>query len=145
RLAAVPPPAPPAPVRLYECRREWRGLLWFVTMAIREEDGRVVRVSSGLPHCPKCVVALKLAMIPREEWACPSCGRRRPGHDASLPSTDALLTECLQELFARHPDFSPAEGLSAPRYRPPRRTAAPGPRLAGRLARHARRRLKRVF
>ncbi len=33
-------------------------------------------------------------------------------------ATDLVLTQCLREFFARHPDFSPAPELSAPKYEP---------------------------
>jgi hypothetical protein len=110
-------------VRLFECRREHRGLLWFLTLTVNEEGRQVTRVSSGLPHCPACVHPLKLVFGPREEWVCAGCDARHPGANADLRTTDALLSGCLREFFARHPDYSPAPCLSAPRFEPPQRRA----------------------
>lgn len=118
-----PPPPPPAPVRLFECRREHLGLLWFLVLTVKEEGMQVVGASSGLPHCLRCVAPLKLVWGAREEWVCVGCEDRHPGANADLRATDALLTECLREFFARHPDFSPAPGLTEAKFEPPVRRA----------------------
>jgi hypothetical protein len=116
RPAEPPPPPPPSnPSRQFECRLERGGLLWFPVLTARDEEKAVVGVSSGLPHCVRCVLPLRLAPFPAEDWSCAGCGERHPGRAADLMATDAVLTECLREFFARHPDFSPAPGLSAPR------------------------------
>lgn len=144
KLAAVPPPQAPAPVRLYECRREHLGLLWFLTMTVRDDGMQVTRVTSGLPHCPRCVCPLKLVMGSREEWVCVGCEARHPGTNADLRTTDELLTMTLREFFARHPDFSPAPGLAGPKFEPPlRRAPHPTPRPA--YVVNARRKMKRVL
>jgi hypothetical protein len=121
RLAQAQAASAPVSVRLFECRRENLGLLWFVTFTIRETTSEVIRASSGLPHCPRCVAPLKLTAPARgqEEWLCVGCDSRHPGVNADLWTTDALLTACLREFFARHEEFSPAMGLSAPKFEAP--------------------------
>jgi hypothetical protein len=118
RLAPPPPPAPPSPPRQFECRLERSGLLWFPVLTAKDGERLLVGVSSGLPHCARCVCPLKLASGRAEEWVCSGCGERHPGKSADLMATDAVLTDCLREFFARHPDFTPAPGLSAPKYEP---------------------------
>jgi hypothetical protein len=115
----IPSPAPSSPAcssRQFECRIERSGLLWFPVLTARDEDKLVVGVSSGLPHCVRCVRPLRLVSDRVEEWVCESCGARRPGKDADLMSTDLVLAEVLREFFARHPDFTPALELSAPNF-----------------------------
>ena len=112
------PPPPSSPPRQFECRIERSGLLWFPVLTAAEGEKLVVGVSSGLPHCARCVSPLKLASGRTEEWVCAGCGERHPGAAADLMTTDALLTDCLRGFFARHPDYSPAPGLSAPKYEP---------------------------
>ena len=125
QLRAATTPPPPVTVRVFECRREHMGLLWFLTLTVHEETREVARVASGLPHCPQCVAPLKLTASGKaEEWVCVGCDARHAGAKADLWATDALLTDCLREFFCRHPDFSPAVGLSAPKFEP-----SPEPRV----------------
>jgi hypothetical protein len=119
RRNVPPPPAPPAPVRLFECRREQSGLLWFPVLTAKDEEKLVVGVSSGLPHCADCVRPLKVQFGRSEEWSCAGCGARHPATSADLRTTDRVLTDCLREFFARHPDYAPAPGLSAPKPETP--------------------------
>src|SRR5690242_8097445 len=100
RLAPPPPPAPPSPPRQYECRRERSGLLWFPMLTTKEREKLVIGVSSGVPHCARCVSPLKLVAGPAEEWVCGGCGERHPGKAADLMATDLVLTDCLREFFA---------------------------------------------
>ena len=115
RLASPLPPPLPAEIRQFECRLESRGLLWFPVLTARDGEKLVVGVSSGLPHCARCVRALKLVPGRVETWSCGVCGASHPGAAADLMETDSVLTECLREFFARHPDYAPAPGLSAPK------------------------------
>lgn len=119
RRAAAPPPtpAPLGPARKFESRLERRGLLWFPVLTAADDEKLVVGVASGLPHCVRCVQPLSLAAGSDEEWTCPGCRARHPGASADLMATDAVLADCLREFFARHPDYAPAPGLSAPQYR----------------------------
>jgi hypothetical protein len=110
------PPPPPASARHFECRLERHGLLWFPALTAYDDDKLVVGVSSGLPHCARCVRPMKLVTGRSEEWVCSACEERHPGMSADLVATDAVLTDCLREFFARHPDYAPALDLSAPRY-----------------------------
>jgi hypothetical protein len=112
------PPAPPSPPRQYECRIERYGLLWFPVLTADDGEKVVVGVSSGLPCCVRCVAPLKLVAGLEEEWVCGGCGKRHPAMSADLTATDTVLTDCLRDFFARHPDFSPAPGLSAPKLDP---------------------------
>ncbi|MFI5363534.1 MAG: hypothetical protein ACHQ49_16325 [Elusimicrobiota bacterium] len=116
--AALPPPPPPSPssVRLFECRLERSGLLWFPVLTADDGEKLVVGVSSGLPHCVRCVRPLKLVQGPAEQWVCSACEERHGTREADLMATDLVLTQCLREFFARHPDYSPASGLSAPKF-----------------------------
>jgi hypothetical protein len=116
RRLALPPPSPPSLPRYFECRLQRHSLLWFPILTANEDEKLVVGVSSGLPHCAACVRPLKLFTGRAEEWACDGCGDRHPGSAADLTATDAVLGDCLREFFARHPDFSPAPGLSAPAF-----------------------------
>ena len=118
RHAPSPPPPPPSPPRQFECRRERSGLLWFPVLTAKDGEKLVVGVSSGLPHCVRCVRPLKLVPGRAEEWVCSGCDERHPGKAADLMATDSVLTDCLREFFARHPDFSPASGLSTPKFEP---------------------------
>jgi hypothetical protein len=118
RLVPPPPIAPPSPPLQFECRRERAGLLWFPVLTARDGEKLVVGVSSGLPHCARCVCPLKLVSGRPEEWVCSGCGERHPGKAADLMATDLVLTDCLREFFARHPDYAPAPGLSAPKFEP---------------------------
>jgi hypothetical protein len=120
RRVAPPPPAsaPSGPPLQFECRRERSGLLWFPVLTARDGEKLVVGVSSGLPHCARCVRPLSLVTGTSEEWVCSGCGERHPGKAADLMATDLVLTDCLREFFVRHPDYSPAPGLSAPKYEP---------------------------
>ncbi|MDE2140993.1 MAG: hypothetical protein KGJ84_01105 [Elusimicrobia bacterium] len=119
RLAPPPPPPPPPPPILFECRREENGLLWFPVLTAKADEKQVVGVSSGLPHCTRCVRPLKVLFGRTEEWVCSACEARHPAAAADLRATDLVLTECLREFFARHPDFAPAPGLSAPKVETP--------------------------
>ncbi|MFI5346582.1 MAG: hypothetical protein ACHQ51_09435 [Elusimicrobiota bacterium] len=119
RFAPPPPVPPPAPVRLFECRREQYGLLWFPVLTAKDDEKLVVGVSSGLPHCPRCVKPLKVQFGRAEEWFCAACDARHPAASADLRATDMVLTDCLREFFARHPDFASAPGLSAPKVETP--------------------------
>ncbi|HXT00772.1 MAG TPA: hypothetical protein VN915_08880 [Elusimicrobiota bacterium] len=110
----VPPPATPSSLRKFECRLERRGLLWFPVLTASDDEKLVTGVASGLPHCAKCVQPLSLTTGLDEQWACPGCRERHPAAAADLMATDAVLADCLREFFARHPDYSPAPGLSAP-------------------------------
>ena len=112
------PPPPPSQTRQFECRSERDGLLWFPLLTAKDGEKLVVGVSSGLPHCPRCVLPLKLVSGRTEEWVCSGCDARHPGKAANLLATDEVLTVCLREFFARHPDYSPAPGLSAPKFEP---------------------------
>ena len=116
RSAPPPPPTPPSPPRHFECRLERNGLLWFPVLTAEDDGKLVVGVSSGLPHCARCVRPMKLVTGRKEEWVCSACEARHPGRSADLMTTDAVLTDCLREFFARHPDYAPAIELSAPRY-----------------------------
>jgi hypothetical protein len=120
RLAPPPPPAPAPAIapRQFECRRERAGLLWFPVLTAKDGEKSVVGVSSGLPHCVRCVLPLKLVSGRTEAWVCSGCGESHPGKSADLLETDLVLTDCLREFFARHPDYSPAPGLSAPKFEP---------------------------
>ena len=111
-------PPPPSVTRQFECRLERSGLLWFPVLTAKDGENLVVGVSSGLPHCARCVRALKLLPGRRDEWACTGCDAIHPAMAADLVATDAVLTDCLREFFARHPDYSPAPGLSAPKLEP---------------------------
>ncbi len=120
---SVPPPAPaPSRPRQFECRLQRDRLVWFPVLTARDDEKVVVGVSSGLPHCSRCVRPLKLVSgrpsERPEEWVCPACAERHPGAAADLPATDAVLSDCLRDFFARHPDYAPAPGLSAPAYAP---------------------------
>lgn len=118
RLASTQAPSTPAAasaIRKFECRLERHGLLWFPVLTATEDEKLVTGVASGLPHCAKCVQPLSLASGLEEEWACPGCRARHPGTAADLIATDSVLAECQREFFARHPDYSPAPGLSAPK------------------------------
>jgi len=110
--------APPCPPRQFECRRERAGLLWFPVLTAKDGEKLLVGVSSGLPHCVRCVRPLKLVLGRTEEWVCSDCGERHPGRSADLLATDLVLTDCLREFFVRHPDYAAAPGLSAPKYEP---------------------------
>jgi hypothetical protein len=114
----VAPAAPPPPVTAsrFECRFERRGLLWFPSLTASDDGKLVVGASSGLPHCLRCVKPLKLVPGRVETWTCAGCGESHPGTEADLLATDEVLTDCLREFFARHPDYAPAPGLSAPKY-----------------------------
>lgn len=123
RRLAAPPSRPPAGLaRQFECRLERDGLLWFPVLTARDDEKIVVGVSSGLPHCARCVRPLRLVAATgqggAEDWVCAGCAERRPGEAADLMTTDAVLTGCLREFFARHPDYAPASGLSAPQFAP---------------------------
>jgi hypothetical protein len=107
--------AAPSPLRKFECRLERRGLLWFPVLTASDDEKLVSGVASGLPHCANCVQPLSLAGGLEEQWACPGCHARHPSASADLMATDAVLADCLREFFARHPDYSPAPGLSAPK------------------------------
>ena len=119
RFAPPPPAPPPSPIRLFECRREHSGLLWFPVLTAKDEEKQIVGVSSGLPHCARCVKPLKVLFGRKEEWICADCEARHPATAADLRTTDMVLTDCLREFFARHPDFTPAPGLSAPKLEQP--------------------------
>ena len=108
-------PAPPSALRKFECRLERRGLLWFPVLTANDDEKVVTGVASGLPHCAKCVQPLSLGAGLEEEWVCPGCRERHPGTSADLMATDSVLTECQRDFFARHPDYSAAPGLSAPK------------------------------
>jgi hypothetical protein len=116
RLVPIPPPLPPLPPRQFECRHERSGLLWFPVLTVKQEEKVLVGVSSGLPHCARCVRPLKLVPGRREEWVCGGCDARHPAAASDFAATDAVLSGCLSEFFTRHPDFSPAPGLSTPEY-----------------------------
>jgi hypothetical protein len=118
RLAPAPPPTP-MPIRLFECRREHLGVLWFPILTAKDEEKQIIGISSGLPHCVRCVRPLKLVFGRTEEWICLSCSARHPAVAADLRTTDAVLTDCQREFFARHPDFQPAPGLAAPQIEQP--------------------------
>jgi hypothetical protein len=118
RTIPPPPPAPPSPSRQFECRLVRSGVLWFPVLTARDDEKLVVGVSSGLPHCGHCVLPLKLVSGRNEEWICSGCGEHLPGREADLVATDAVLTDCMREFFARHPDYAPSLELSAPRYEP---------------------------
>ena len=111
----VPPEPSSGTTRQFECRLVRSGLLWFPVLTARDADKLVVGVSSGLPHCPRCVRPLKLVSDREEEWVCGGCGERHGGRAADLTAVDAILTDCLREFFARHPDYSPELELSAPK------------------------------
>lgn len=108
-------PRPLATMRVFEGRRERSGLLWFPVLTADDDVKVVVGVSTGLPHCPRCVRPLKAQLGRAEEWVCPQCAARHPAMDADLKSTDDVRADCLREFFARHPDFTPAPGLAAPK------------------------------
>jgi ribosomal protein L37AE/L43A len=120
-LAAQPPHAPSAdeapasdcPPRLVEGRREFHGLLWFPVLTVRDDGKLVVAAKAGLPHCLRCERPLALAAGAREEWACASCGERRPGSEADFFVAESMLAEGIKEFFAVHPGFRLAPGLSA--------------------------------
>ena len=115
----VPPvPLPPMVTRQFECRLERSGLLWFPVLTAKDGEKVVVGVSSGLPHCALCVLPLRLVPGRREEWACGGCDALHAAAAADLVATDLVLTECLREFFSRHPDYSAAPGLSAPKFEP---------------------------
>jgi hypothetical protein len=122
RLAAPPSPPPAAPAaggaRKFESRLERHGHLWFPVLTAADDEKLVVGVASGLPHCVRCVQPLSLITWPDEAWVCSACRARHPGTTADLNATDSVLSECLREFFARHPDYAPAPGMSAPRYQP---------------------------
>lgn len=120
RLAATSQQAPaaPSPQRKFECRLERRGLLWFPVLTADDDVKLVIGVASGLPHCASCVQPLSLVAGLEEQWGCPGCRARHPGQAADLMATDAVLSDCLREFFARHPDYAPAPGLSAPKVQP---------------------------
>ena len=113
-------PAPPPPssvqTRQFECRLVRSGLLWYPVLTARDDEKLVVSASSGLPHCARCVCPLKLVSDRTEEWVCSGCGERHGGRAADLMAVDAVLTDCLREFFARHPDYSPELELSAPKF-----------------------------
>jgi hypothetical protein len=111
-------PPPPSVTRQFECRLERSGLLWFPVLTAKDGEKLVVGVSSGLPHCVRCVLPLKLVPGSREEWVCGGCDAVHPAMAADLVATDTVLTDCLREFFARQPDYSPAPGLSAPKLEP---------------------------
>ncbi|MFI5349350.1 MAG: hypothetical protein ACHQ2Z_07395 [Elusimicrobiota bacterium] len=111
-------PPPPSVTRQFECRLERSGLLWFPVLTAKDGENLVVGVSSGLPHCARCVLPLKLVSGDRDAWSCSACGALHPAMAADLVATDAVLTDCLREFFARHPDYAPAAGLSAPKFEP---------------------------
>jgi len=119
RLSAAPQTpaaaAAPSPLRKFECRLERQGLLWYPVLTASDDEKLVTGVASGLPHCAKCVQPLSLTTGLEEEWACPGCRARHPGRAADLMATDAVLSDCIREFFARHPDYSPASSLSAPK------------------------------
>jgi len=115
RLAPAPTPPPPTPVRAFECRREHSGLLWFPILTAKDEEKLIVGVSSGLPHCLRCVRPLRLRSGRTEAWVCSACAARHPAEAADLKATDEVLTGCLSDFFARHPAYRPAPGLSAPK------------------------------
>lgn len=119
RLVPPPLPPPPTPVRAFECRREHGDLLWFPILTAKDEEKLIVGVSSGLPHCPRCVHPLRLRSGRTEEWVCSACAARHPAAAADLKATDAVLAGCLREFFARHPAYRPAPGLSAPKVARP--------------------------
>jgi ribosomal protein L37AE/L43A len=115
RPGAPSQPLVAAPPRQFECRCESEGLLWFPVLTAHDRERIVVSVYSGLPHCARCVRALKLVPGERSEvWNCVDCGQSHPGTAADLTATDKVLSDCLREFFRRHPDFAPAPGLSAP-------------------------------
>lgn len=118
RLALSSPPPAQAASRQFECRLLRSGLLWFPVLTARDDEKLVVGISSGLPHCVRCVRPLTLASDRSEDWLCPGCGERHPGSKTDLMATDMVLTDCLREFFARHPDYAPSLELSAPKYEP---------------------------
>ncbi len=118
RIIPPPPPLPPIPPRQFECRLVRSGVLWFPVLTARDDEKLVVGVSSGLPHCARCVRPFKLVSGQNEQWLCSACGESLPGREADLVATDAVLTDCMREFFARHPDYAPSIELSAPRCEP---------------------------
>jgi hypothetical protein len=115
-LEAAPidtPSAETVPLREVEGRREFHGLLWFPVFTVKDDEKLVVAAKAGLPHCLRCERALALGGA-REEWACATCGERRPGSEVDFFVADSVIAGGLKEFFEGHPGFRPSPSLSAP-------------------------------
>lgn len=96
----IPPPPPPPAAKPTELRINKFSLLWFPQLTL--EEPYIKEVLVGLPHCPKCVVALKLQAGPPESWVCLNCQARHAGSVADLQVTDQVREQAVAEFLQRN-------------------------------------------
>lgn len=97
----VPPPPPPSPPpKPTELRINKFSLLWFPQLTLQEPYIKEVVV--GLPHCPQCVVPLKLQAGPPEAWVCLDCQGRHAGSVADLQVMEQVKEQAVAEFLQRH-------------------------------------------
>ena len=88
-----------------EYRIERFDILWYPVLTASPASKTVVSVKAGLPHCRKCLQALKLA---EEEWACAKCGTKYPEAVADIASLDAVAKTATGYFLERHPGYHAA-------------------------------------
>ncbi|MFH2202181.1 MAG: hypothetical protein ABIJ96_03620 [Elusimicrobiota bacterium] len=86
-----------------EFRIERYELLWYPVVTYSPPEKKVLKITVGIPHCPKCCVAMK--GLDEKVWGCPQCKTTCPASVTDLSVMDSIEKLARGYFLERRPDY----------------------------------------